>query len=672
MSRYSSNSIQSSVASLLLGISVLLLLSYFYLQTHNLFSPVGYVYKINTVFFSLCKESGYLCYSLSYKIGAIIFLCLAILATRVRRDDPIERRSCIYYLCMSVLLVTTSNWTLFLYGYFFSKIVYICELIGYMGLLYSLSHLKRLSQVDLLQDAFNLENESFAQQITSINTPDSINLTSEFYFKGKWNKGCINILNPYRGTLVLGTPGSGKSYTFINSFISQLIQKGFSMVVYDFKFCDLTLLAYNTLLQSSQHYLVKPEFYVLNFDDVSKSHRCNPIQANYLHDISDAYQAAHSILLNLNRSWIAKQGDFFVESPIILLSAVIWFLKLYDNGKYCTLPHVIEFINQPYQKIFPILNNCIELQNYLSAFMDAWQGGAQDQLQGQIASVKIPLSRLISKNLYWIMSHSDFNLDINDPLHPKILCLGNNPSRQSFYGAALGLYTSRIIKLINQKDKAKCALIIDELPTLYISGLDQLIATARSNKVAICLGVQDYSQLVRDYGEKESKVIFQTIGNVFSGQTLGDTARNLSERFGKVLQKRNAFSLTDLTRSDSVSTQLDMLIPSAKISGLKQGYFVGSVASDPLFKQEQTTFHGRVIISKTHTENQPQAKLPRITKFKYKGSPVKQNSKKTQNRNKQEQLDINFNTIKKQVLDLVNTQFEAINNPYSQTLKNNK
>ena len=280
-------------------------------------------------------------------------------------------------------------------------------------------------------------------------------------------------------------------------------------------------------------------FYVINFDDPRKSHRCNPINPAFMTDISDAYESAYTIMLNLNRSWIQKQGDFFVESPIILLAAIIWFLKIYEDGKYCTFPHAIEFLNRPYAQIFPILTSYDELANNLSPFMDAWEGGAQDQLQGQIASAKIPLSRMISPALYWVMTGDDFSLDINNPNEPKVLVVGNNPDRQNIYSAALGLYNSRIVKLINKKKQLKSSVIIDELPTIYFRGLDNLIATARSNKVAVCLGFQDFSQLTRDYGDKESKVIQNTVGNVFSGQVVGETAKTLSERFGKVLQQRN-------------------------------------------------------------------------------------------------------------------------------------
>ena len=244
------------------------------------------------------------------------------------------------------------------------------------------------------------------------------------------------------------------------------------MYIYDYKFPDLSEIAYNHLLHHLDAYKIKPQFFVINFDDPRRSHRCNPINPAFMTDISDAYESAYTIMLNLNRSWIQKQGDFFVESPIILLAAIIWFLKIYENGKYCTFPHAIEFLNRPYAQIFPILTSYDELANYLSPFMDAWEGGAQDQLQGQIASAKILLSRMISPALYWVMMGDDFSLDINNPNEPKVLVVGNNPDRQNIYSAALGLYNSRIVKLINKKKQLKSSVIIDELPTIYFRGLE--------------------------------------------------------------------------------------------------------------------------------------------------------------------------------------------------------
>ena len=445
----------------------------------------------------------------------------------------------------------------------------------------------------------------------------SVNLPTRFYYNKRWNEGWINVVNPFRATIVLGTPGSGKSYAIINNYIKQQIEKGFSMYIYDFKFDDLSTIAYNHLLKHQSAYKVVPKFYIINFDNPRKSHRCNPINPAFMTDISDAYESAYTIMLNLNKTWIQKQGDFFVESPIILLAAIIWYLKIYENGRYCTFPHAIEFLNQRYTDIFPILTSYPELENYLSPFMDAWEGGAQDQLQGQIASAKIPLSRMISPQLYWVMTGDDFTLDINNPDEPKILCVGNNPDRQNIYSAALGLYNSRIVKLINKKGKLKSSVIIDELPTIYFRGLDNLIATARSNKVAVCLGFQDFSQLKRDYGDKEAAVVMNTVGNIFSGQVVGDTAKMLSERFGKVLQKRQSMTINRNDKSTSISTQMDSLIPQSKISTLTQGMFVGSVSDNFDERIDQKIFHSEIVMDndKISAETKHYKKIPDTTSF---------------------------------------------------------
>ena len=526
--------------------------------------------------------------------------------------------------------------------------------VGYICLLMGGVWMSRLLKNNLMGDVFNTENESFMQETRLMANEYSVNLPTRFYYKKKWNNGWINIVNPFRASMVLGTPGSGKSYAIVNNYIKQQIEKGFAMYIYDYKFPDLSEIAYNHLLNHLDAYKVKPQFFVINFDDPRKSHRCNPINPSFMTDISDAYESAYTIMLNLNRSWIQKQGDFFVESPIILLAAIIWFLKIYENGKYCTFPHAIEFLNRPYAQIFPILTSYDELANYLSPFMDAWEGGAQDQLQGQIASAKIPLSRMISPALYWVMTGDDFSLDIDNPNEPKVLVVGNNPDRQNIYSAALGLYNSRIVKLINKKKQLKSSVIIDELPTIYFRGLDNLIATARSNKVAVCLGFQDFSQLTRDYGDKESKVIQNTVGNVFSGQVVGETAKTLSERFGKVLQQRQSMTINRNDKSTSISTQMDSLIPASKISNLTQGMFVGAVSDNFDERIEQKIFHAEIVVdsNKVSVEMKAYRPIPIIADFKNEDGLNKQ----------KESIEANYRKVKEKILSLVDSEIMRIKN----------
>ncbi len=590
------------------------------------------------------------------KLFSLLLLALSCLGTKgVKAEKMSWNRiwtvlavgSCLFFLNWWLLLLPIShlgNATLYI---FTMTAGYICLLMG--GLWIS-----RLLKHNLMEDVFNNENESFMQETKLMVNEYSVNLPTRFYYKKKWNKGWINVVNPFRASMVLGTPGSGKSYAIVNNYIKQQIEKGFAMYIYDYKFPDLSEIAYNHLLHHLDAYKVKPQFYVINFDDSRKSHRCNPINPAFMTDISDAYESAYTIMLNLNRSWIQKQGDFFVESPIILLAAIIWFLKIYEKGKYCTFPHAIEFLNRPYAQIFPILTSYDELANYLSPFMDAWEGGAQDQLQGQIASAKIPLSRMISPALYWVMTGDDFSLDINNPKEPKVLVVGNNPDRQNIYSAALGLYNSRIVKLINKKKQLKSSVIIDELPTIYFRGLDNLIATARSNKVAVCLGFQDFSQLTRDYGDKESKVIQNTVGNVFSGQVVGETAKTLSERFGKVLQQRQSMTINRNDKSTSISTQMDSLIPASKISNLTQGIFVGAVSDNFDERIDQKIFHAEIVVDSVKVSAEMKAYQPIPVIVEFKNEDGSDNLKET--------IEANYRKVKQEILTLVDSEIQRIKN----------
>lgn len=590
------------------------------------------------------------------KLLAVLLLAVSCLGTHGVKGEKITWPKIYAALVAGCALFFLNWWLLELpLPHMANTAFYIFTLTaGYLALLMSGLWMSRIYRHNLMEDVFNMENESFMQETRLMENEYSVNLPTRFYYKKRWNNGFVNIVNIFRACMVIGTPGSGKSYAIVNSYIRQLIAKGFAIYIYDYKFDDLSTIAYNSLLKNIDKYEIKPRFYVINFDDPRRSHRCNPINPEFMTDISDAYEASYTIMLNLNRTWIEKQGDFFVESPIILLAAIIWYLKIYKSGIYCTFPHAVELLNKPYSDLFTILTSYPELENYLSPFMDAWKGNAQDQLQGQIASAKIPLTRMISPQLYWVMTGNDFSLDINNPKEPKLLCVGNNPDRQNIYSAALGLYNSRIVKLINKKKQLKCAVIIDELPTIYFRGLDNLIATARSNKVGVLLGFQDFSQLTRDYGEKESKVIQNTVGNIFSGQVVGETAKTLSERFGKVLQQRQSVSINRQDVPTSINTQLDSLIPASKIANLSQGTFVGAVADNFDERIEQKIFHAEIVVdhTKISAEEKAYQKIPVINDFKDRNG----------NDIMMQQIQRNYDQIKADAQAIINEEMRRIKN----------
>jgi len=645
----------AKIMAFMRAVSIILLLMHFYWFCYGFFLVQGWTLDvIAKILLNFNRSAALFSNTLYTKFFSLLLLALSCLGSKGVKNENISWRKIYVSLAVGSVLFFFNTPLLKLGGPIAGPLYMLTTSLGYILLMMAGAWISRLLRNNLMDDVFNNENESFQQETKCIQNEYSVNLPTRFHFKNKWHSGWINVVNPFRATIVLGTPGSGKSYAIVNNFIKQHIEKGFSMYIYDFKFDDLSTIAYNHLLKHTDKYKVKPKFYVINFDDPSRSHRCNPINPDFMTDISDAYESAYTIMLNLNRSWIQKIGDFFVDSPIILLAAIIWFLKIYDNGRFCTFPHAIELLNKKYSDVFTILTSYPELENYLSPFMDAWQGGAQDQLQGQIASAKIPLSRMISPQLYWVMTGDDFSLDINNPDEPKILCVGNNPDRQNIYSAALGLYNSRIVKLINKKGRLKSSVIIDELPTIYFRGLDNLIATARSNKVAVCLGFQDFSQLTRDYGDKESKVIQNTVGNIFSGQVVGDTAKSLSERFGKVLQKRQSISINRNDTSTSISTQLDSLIPASKISTLTQGMFVGAVADNFDERIEQKIFHAEIVVDnkKVAAETESYQKIQQVRSFTdSKGRDTMM-----------QQIDENYRLVKQDITKVIESELERIKN----------
>jgi DNA-binding transcriptional regulator YbjK len=524
-------------------------------------------------------------------------LTISLLGAQGKKDEKINWKSVTAYLLIGLLLFFGSKILLSLnYSVESIGIIYMAVTgIGYLLILAGGNLLSRLISLNLSNDIFNSLNETFPQEERFLSNEYSINLPSRYNLKSRVRKSWINIINPFRGLLVIGSPGSGKSWFVIQHVIKQHIEKGFAMFVYDFKYDDLSKIVYNWLQQNKHKYSVAPSFYVINFDNLSVSHRCNPLDPTTMNDITDATESARTILLGLNREWINKQGDFFVESPINFVTAIIWFLKKYADGKYCTLPHVIELMLADYDELFPILNTQPEIEVLVNPFITAYQNDAMEQLEGQVASAKIGMARLASPQLYWVLSGNDFTLDINNPKHPKIVCVGNNPEKQQIYGAVLSLYISRLVRQVNKKGMLKCSLVFDEFPTIYFNNMDSLIATARSNKVATTLAMQDFSQLKKDYGKEQADVIVNITGNIISGQVMGETSKLLSERFEKIMQDRQGVSVNRTDTSISHSKQLDSAIPASKIAALSSGEFVGLVADNPDEKIKLKMFHAEII-----------------------------------------------------------------------------
>lgn len=601
--------------------SIIVLLFHFYYFCHPTISSWGLTYQIIDEVTKSLSQTGLFNGIYTAKLFALALLIISLIGARGRKDEKISL--VIAGVLLSIGLVT------FLFSHFLflisttdliSFFYMIVTSVGYLLVLSGGTLLSRLIKFSFRKDIFNKMNESFPQEERLLENEYSINLPAAYTLKGKRRTSWINVINPFRSSLIIGTPGAGKSYFVIRHIITQHIRKAFTMFIYDFKYDDLSRIAYNTLLTNAKHYPILPKFFVINFEDLSRSHRCNPLDPATMEDITDATESSRTIMLGLNRDWIKKQGDFFVESPINFVTAIIWFLRKHDNGRFCTLPHVIELMQLDYPHLFKLLRSEPEIEVLINPFESAFRNEAMEQLEGQVASAKIGMARLSSPQLYYVLSGNDFTLDINNPQEPKIVCVGNNPQKQQIYGAVLSLYISRVIKLVNKKKRQKCSLVFDEFPTIYFNGIDSLIATARANKVATTLAVQDYSQLKKDYGRDQAEVIMNIVGNVISGQVVGETAKLLSERFGKIVQERESISINMNDTSLSRSTQLDSAIPPSKIAALSSGEFVGTVSDDPEQKIDLKVFHAEILndhaaLRKEESSYKPIPQIRKISQY---------------------------------------------------------
>ncbi|MDN3657845.1 conjugal transfer protein MobC [Ferruginibacter paludis] len=626
--------------------SIFILLLHFYYYCYAAFRQWEFRSTITDRLMTNIMHTGLFSSQYTSKFITIGLLIISLLGAQGKKDEKINWKAVASYLLIGILLFFSSGILLRLnYSLEYIAILYMVVTgLGFLLILAGGNLLSRLIRLNLSNDVFNSLNETFPQEERLLTNEYAINLPARYNLKGRIRKSWINIINPFRGLLVIGSPGAGKSWFVIQHVIKQHIEKGFAMFVYDFKYDDLSKIVYNWLQQSKHNYPVKPSFYVINFDNLSISHRCNPLDPNTMNDITDATESARTILLGLNREWINKQGDFFVESPINFVTAIIWFLRKYEDGKYCTLPHVIELMQADYDELFPVLNTQPEIEVLVNPFITAYQNDAMEQLEGQVASAKIGMARLASPQLYWVLSGNDFTLDINNPKHPKIVCVGNNPEKQQIYGAVLSLYISRLIRQVNRKEMLKCSLVFDEFPTIYFNNMDSLIATARSNKVATTLAMQDFSQLKKDYGKEQADVIVNITGNIISGQVMGETSKLLSERFGKIMQDRQSVSVNRLDTSISNSKQLDSAIPASKIAALSSGEFVGLVADNPDQKIKLKMFHAEIINDADKLNEEMR---------RYKNIPV------VSNVSQQQVLD-NYYQVKMEVKRLIGEEVERL------------
>ena len=439
-------------------------------------------------------------------------------------------------------------------------------------------------------DIFNTSNETFPQEERFLENEYSINLPAAYKLRNERRNNWINIVNPFRGLLIVGSPGSGKSYFIIQHIIKQFLEKGFTMFIYDYKYDELSKITYNAFLKNKHKYAVEPKFYIINFDDLDYSHRCNPLDASSMGYITDATESAKTIMLALNPEWVKKHGDFWVESAISFLTSIIWFLRKYKDGKYCTLPHAIELMQVSYQKLFSILRTEPEIETLISPFVSAFENDVMKTLENQVATAKMPLARLASPQLYYILSGDDLNLEINNPENPKIVCLANNPQKANAYGPIVSLYTTTMSRVTNKKGKLPLCELYDEFTTMYIHNIEGKVATGRANKIAAVLSVQDASQLKLYYGKEQAEVIVNISGNMILGQAKGEIAKTFSESIGKIMQDSETFTTNTMGTTINRSKRLDWAVPVSRIASLSSGEFVGIVADNPDQKIELKAF----------------------------------------------------------------------------------
>ena len=250
------------------------------------------------------------------KTVCLVFLAITCVGTKAHKDRELVVSTIVGQVIAGLVLYWGS---LMFKSYPVSYLT--LTFFGFVLLNIGFDNISKLINVNLMKDRFNVENESFPQEEVLRKNEYSVNLPTVYQHKGSEHNGWINIVNPFRATMVIGTPGSGKSFSVVLPFIRQHLKKGFSMCVYDFKYPDLSLVTYNHFLKAKKNGKL-PEstrFYVINFENIQKSFRCNPLAPEWMESPIDAFESSRTVLYNLNREWIRQQGEFFSESAVSFL-----------------------------------------------------------------------------------------------------------------------------------------------------------------------------------------------------------------------------------------------------------------------------------------------------------------------------------------------------------------
>ena len=601
-------------------------------------------------------NDGNLAYS---KLATFLLICITCIGTRNKKKLEFNaRKQVLYPIIIGMWLVVSSVW---LFGYPMETRLYtlrlniwlymLASVIGVVLVHIALDNISKFLKEGLLKDRFNFENESFEQCRELQENKYSVNIPMRYYYKGKFRKGWVNISNPFRGTWVVGTPGSGKTFSIIEPFIRQHSAKGFALVVYDYKFPTLaTKLYYHYKKNQKLGKLPKGcKFNIINFVDVEYSRRVNPIQPKYINNLAAASETAETLLESLQKG--KKEGgggsdQFFQTSAVNFLAACIYFFcnwgkepydkdgnmltaeKVQDKqtkrmiatgrvfnsageevdpaywlGKYSDMPHILSFLNESYQTIFEVLETDNEVAPLLGPFQTALKNKAMEQLEGMIGTLRVYTSRLATKESYWIFHKDgdDFDLKVSDPKSPSYLLIANDPEMESIIGALNALILNRLVTRVNtgQGKNIPVSIIVDELPTLYFHKIDRLIGTARSNKVSVALGFQELPQLEADYGKVGMQKIITTVGNVISGSARSkETLEWLSsDIFGKVVQLKKGVTIDRDKTSINLNENMDSLVPASKISDMPTGWICGQTARD--FVQTKTGSDGSMNIQES-------------------------------------------------------------------------
>ncbi|MDR1226556.1 MAG: TraM recognition domain-containing protein [Prevotellaceae bacterium] len=404
--------------------------------------------------------------------------------------------------------------------------------------------------------------------------------------------GWLNLPYPCRGNLGNGGSGAGKSASLAAHILFQMVQNGWTGVVYDLKKFDLTNIVYTAYLHYPEAFEKIP-LKIVNFTDPTRTCRMNPIAPRFISTVPLLEQYVATCIKGMKHEWHNPKGDpFFVDEPIALIQGLVLYFSRYLKS-ICDIPHAFTFLAQSSpEEVKALVEKDVDCATYGKSFTSALGKDAEGQIAGIWSNIQaVARKASIDPLTMWVLSGDEVDFNLNHPDTPGLLCLVNDQQKKEFVSPFLSLATTVARTTMNTQNRLKSCFCFDEWTSLYLPDFDELPNYGRSAKIATWLLQQNFSQVRDRYGKERSENVLGSMGSTFFGSTTELNAlKYISELFGKedrVVKNASTGSSVSSgthdpgreTTNDNISfnVQEKNILRTQDISQLSVGEFAGKI-----------------------------------------------------------------------------------------------